>query len=166
MVLSPISVKTPDAGIAREPGGYLVSHERITLEAVSGGKFHQIEQGQALLITERNPDLNFRNPWKFKLLTDKSLVYLVTGANYFIYITPSQKLAGKSFCITGELTYVRPTYISLIQLSGGSYRTAMSGKVDYLVTNKNRNGTKAKKAKALGTKIISELELLELLYRP
>jgi len=165
MVLSAISLQTPDGGISREPGGYMVAVTATSLPDVNG-KFHQVTAGQTLLVTELNPSPNYRNPWKFRLLSDKVVLQTVSTHNFFIYINPSKKLLGKSFCITGELTHVRPTYVSLIRLSGGEFRTAMSGQVDYLVTNKNHHGTKAKKAKSLGTKIITELQLLELLYLP
>lgn len=69
-------------------------------------------------------------------------------------------LAGKSFCITGELSEDRDTVHEWIRSRGGETKTGVSKNLDYLVTNDTSSGSsKNVKAAALGVKIIDEAEL-------
>jgi len=73
-------------------------------------------------------------------------------------------ISGKSFCITGALSMVRSEYESLISIAGGKNVGEVTSKTDYLVTNDQVTMTsKLTKAKKLGTKIISEIDLKKML---
>jgi DNA ligase (NAD+) len=74
----------------------------------------------------------------------------------------SQKLAGKSFVITGSLpTLKRDEAKDLIQSCGGKVTDSVSKKTDYLVVGKDA-GSKLEKAESLGVSQLSEAQLLEL----
>lgn len=69
-------------------------------------------------------------------------------------------LAGKSFCITGELSLGRDSVHDWIRTKGGEVKTSVSKTLDYLVTNDTGTGSsKNKKAANLGVKIINEDDL-------
>lgn len=72
-------------------------------------------------------------------------------------------LAGKSFCITGELSLGRDSVHDWIRSKGGEVKTSVSKTLDYLVTNDTTSGSsKNKKAADLGVKIINEDDLKKL----
>ncbi len=74
-----------------------------------------------------------------------------------------QPFAGKTFVITGTLpTMGRPEMEELISRNGGKVSGSVSKNTSYLVAGENA-GSKLTKAQELGTKIISEEELLALL---
>jgi DNA ligase (NAD+) len=76
----------------------------------------------------------------------------------------NQKLAGKTFVITGTLpTLKRDEAKSLIQKAGGKVTDSVSKKTDYLVVGEDA-GSKLAKAEALGIIQLSEAQLLELLH--
>jgi len=71
-------------------------------------------------------------------------------------------LSGKTFVITGTLpTMDRKEAAALIERHGGRVTGSVSKKTDYLVAGEAA-GSKLAKAQTLGTKILSEEELLEL----
>ncbi|WP_392408660.1 NAD-dependent DNA ligase LigA [Chlorogloeopsis fritschii PCC 9212] len=75
----------------------------------------------------------------------------------------NQKLAGKTFVITGTLpTLKRDEAKALIQKAGGKVTDSVSKKTDYLVVGEEA-GFKLEKAQALGIKQLSEAQLLEIL---
>ncbi|PMB51308.1 DNA ligase (NAD(+)) LigA [Fischerella thermalis CCMEE 5201] len=75
----------------------------------------------------------------------------------------NQKLAGKTFVITGTLpTLKRDEAKALIQKAGGKVTDSVSKKTDYLVVGEDA-GSKLAKAEALGITQLSEAQLLEIL---
>ncbi len=77
--------------------------------------------------------------------------------------TENQKLAGKTFVITGTLpTLKRDEAKALIQKAGGKVTDSVSKKTDYVVVGEDA-GSKLAKAEALGVTQLSEAQLLELL---
>lgn len=69
-------------------------------------------------------------------------------------------LAGKSFVLTGKMPHPRSYYEELIQKAGGTVQSAVNGKTDYLViADVNSTSTKARKARELGTELISPEQL-------
>jgi DNA ligase (NAD+) len=75
----------------------------------------------------------------------------------------NQKLAGKTFVITGTLPSLkRDEAKALIQKAGGKVTESVSKKTDYLVVGEDA-GSKLAKAKALGITQLSEAQLLEIL---
>lgn len=78
----------------------------------------------------------------------------------------SNNLNGKTFCITGSLVYFsnRDEAKEKIENLGGKVSGSVSKKTDYLVCNDDKStSSKMKKAKEFGVKIISEVELAEML---
>ena len=75
----------------------------------------------------------------------------------------NQKLAGKTFVITGTLpTLKRDEAKALIQKAGGKVTDSVSKKTDYLVVGEDA-GSKLEKAQELGINQLSEAQLLEML---
>jgi DNA ligase (NAD+) len=75
-------------------------------------------------------------------------------------------LNGKSFCITGALSRVRSEIEQMIEQLGGTNVSGVTKKTNYLVTNDQTTPTsKLTKAKELGVKIISEMELVDMLTK-
>ena len=72
--------------------------------------------------------------------------------------------AGKIFVLTGKMAHPRSYYVEKIEAAGGKEGSAVNSKTDYLViADVNSTSTKAKKARELGTKLISPEELEEML---
>lgn len=77
--------------------------------------------------------------------------------------TSSQKLAGKTFCITGKLIKFanRNALVNEIKSNGGKVVSSVTAKTQYLITNDKTSGSsKNKAAVKYGTKIISENEFI------
>jgi len=70
-------------------------------------------------------------------------------------------LQDKGFCFTGKLSHPRDWYRSFVSSHGGMFKEAVTGSLDYLVAGEG-GGSKRSKAKALGIKIITEDELMEM----
>ena len=74
------------------------------------------------------------------------------------------RLVGKSFVVTGTLTSMgREEVADQIRSLGGVFQTSVAKDTDYLVVGGKVGSSKIKKAKAYGTQIINEEELLKLL---
>jgi DNA ligase (NAD+) len=74
------------------------------------------------------------------------------------------KLNGLAFIFTGALSKPRNIYENIIIKNGGKISASINKDTTYLVTNDpNSNSSKNQKAKKLGTKIINEEQLLEIL---
>jgi len=70
----------------------------------------------------------------------------------------SNKLAGKTFCVTGTLSRKRNEVSADIESNGGVIKGSVGKDLDYLVAGEDAGG-KEDKAKKLGVKIITEEEL-------
>ena len=74
------------------------------------------------------------------------------------------EFVGKVFVLTGKMEHPRSYYVDKIEAAGGKEGSAVNSKTDYLViADVNSQSSKAKKARELGTKLISPKELEELL---
>ena len=74
------------------------------------------------------------------------------------------KFSGQNFVITGTLTNMgREEAAEKIRAHGGTFQSSVGQDTDYLVVGANVGESKLKKAKALGTKQLSEAEFLKLL---
>ena len=68
-----------------------------------------------------------------------------------------------TFVITGKMDQPRSFYENIIQSAGHKIAGSVSGNTDYLViADTNSTSSKAKKARSLGTKLISPAELEEM----
>ena len=76
----------------------------------------------------------------------------------------SQKLAGKSFCFTGELhSMKRAQAEALVKDNGGSCKSSVTKDLTYLVTNDTTSGSsKNQKAASYGIAIIDEEAFLKM----
>jgi NAD-dependent DNA ligase len=75
----------------------------------------------------------------------------------------SGPLAGALCVLTGTLSRPRSEYAELIEAVGGTVQSAVSSKTRYLVAGANVGAAKTAKARAFGTEVIGEEELLRLL---
>lgn len=72
-------------------------------------------------------------------------------------------LAGVGCVLTGTLSRPRGEYAKLIERAGGTVQGAVTSKTRYLIAGANVGASKTEKARALGTEVIDEARLLELL---
>ena len=72
-------------------------------------------------------------------------------------------LVGAGCVLTGTLSRPRGEYAKLIEAAGGIVQSAVTSKTRYLIAGANVGATKTEKARALGTEVIDEARLLELL---
>jgi DNA ligase (NAD+) len=74
----------------------------------------------------------------------------------------SNKLSGKSFCVTGTLTKGRKEVAADIESNGGIVKGSVGKGLDYLIAGDDA-GSKKEKAEKLGISVISEDEFLDML---
>ena len=73
-------------------------------------------------------------------------------------------MSGKSFVITGTLaTMGRDLAAEKIRALGGTFQSAVAKGTTYLVMGEKAGQSKADKARALGTEVINEEQLLKML---
>jgi NAD-dependent DNA ligase len=127
------------------------SDENLSLKA--GDKFLVVDLGH----DEKNRSV-------MKLLIRSNVVNVPMHLkNLMLFMKPTNKLEGKSFCITGKLYYERKFYESLIEINGGSYKNSMNSNINFLLTNGSHQTTKIEKAKNAGSLILSEQKFWELI---
>ena len=80
-------------------------------------------------------------------------------------VKTSGPLVGAGCVLTGSLSRPREEYAKMIIEAGGIVQSAVTKKTRYLIAGANVGATKTEKAKALGTEVIDEARLLELLGR-
>lgn len=78
-------------------------------------------------------------------------------------IAISGPLVGVGCVLTGSLSRPRSEYAKMIELAGGIVQGAVTSKTKYLIAGANVGETKTRKARDLGTEVIDETRLLELL---
>jgi DNA ligase (NAD+) len=107
----------------------------------------------------------------FRIPSNQTLIEKLQAAGLEFSVSESsqaagdrnQKLAGKTFVITGTLpTLKRDEAKTLIQKAGGKVAESVSKKTDYVVVGEEA-GSKLTKAEALGISLLSEEQLLEML---
>ena len=72
-------------------------------------------------------------------------------------------LVGMGCVLTGSLSRPRTEWAKLIELAGGIVQSSVTSKTRYLIAGANVGAAKTEKAKALGTEVIDEARLKELL---
>ncbi len=94
----------------------------------------------------------------------EEMLALVNGGIITIEEAGGGKLAGKSFCFTGELSMKRADAEKLVKDNGGSIKSSVTKDLSYLVTNDTGSGSsKNVKAAKLGIPVIDEKAFMELL---
>lgn len=79
----------------------------------------------------------------------------------------SGPLSGKTFCITGGLVSgKREEVAARIEKAGGTFKSAVTKKTEYLVVGEGGGANKAEAARKNGTKILSEEQLYEMIGIP
>lgn len=78
-------------------------------------------------------------------------------------VRTSGPLVGAGCVLTGTLSRPRGEYAKLIELAGGIIQSAVTSKTKYLIAGANVGATKTEKARKLGTEVIDEARLKELL---
>ncbi|WP_041103139.1 NAD-dependent DNA ligase LigA [Mycoplasmopsis californica] len=76
--------------------------------------------------------------------------------------TKSNIFAGKTFVITGTLSYAREHFVAIIEANGGNVSSSVSKKTSYLLAGEHA-GSKLDKAKSLNIQILNENEFNNLL---
>ncbi len=77
--------------------------------------------------------------------------------------TAGGSLSGLGCVLTGTLSRPRGEYAAMIEAAGGIVQSAVTSKTRYLIAGDNVGATKINKARSLGTEVIDEARLLELL---
>jgi DNA ligase (NAD+) len=72
-------------------------------------------------------------------------------------------LVGAGCVLTGALSRPRGEYAEMIKLAGGIVQSSVTSKTRYLIAGANTGAAKTSKARELGTEVIDEAKLLELL---
>ena len=72
-------------------------------------------------------------------------------------------LVGAGCVLTGTLSRPRGEYAELIRLAGGNVQGSVTSKTRYLIAGANTGAAKTSKARKLGTEVIDEARLVELL---
>ena len=75
----------------------------------------------------------------------------------------SGPLSGAGCVLTGSLSRPRQEYAALIEKAGGIVQSSVTSKTKYLIAGENVGATKTEKAKKLGTIVIDEARLIEML---
>ena len=78
-------------------------------------------------------------------------------------VKTSGPLVGAGCVLTGTLSHPRGEYAKMIEQAGGIVQSAVTSKTRYLIAGENVGATKIEKARALGTEVIDEARLVELL---
>jgi len=78
-------------------------------------------------------------------------------------VSSGGRLAGKSFCFTGEMSQPRSFFQGLVTKHGGKNDPTVTKTTTYLVCNENKGSSKSRKAEQCGVKIINEQQFLDLL---
>ena len=158
MVKMPLQQRVPEVGcFAIANCSFIVDDEHF--------KCHEIPAGTAVLVVEvYGMATKFGQKYGIKVIHDEK-AYCVPRSTMvnFLYCRPGTSLTGKSFCITGDLTFIRPMYATLIRLSGGEYKSGVSNSLDYLITNETYLSTKMRKAKQLGVTVINEDQFMSMI---
>jgi len=158
MVKLPPQLRTPEVGcFAIANCSFSVDDEHF--------KYHEMPAGTAVLVVEVcGTTTRLGQKYGIKVVHDEKAYYVPRSIMMnFLYCKPGAALAGKSFCITGDLTFIRPMYATLIRLSAGEYKSGVSGNLNYLITNATVLSTKMRKAKQIGVTIINEDQFMSML---
>lgn len=88
-------------------------------------------------------------------------------ADIILVMEDTKSLNGRSFSITGHLGRKREDIVQIIEAAGGRFDKSPNWSTGYLITNLDwtaqESSSKLKKAKANGTRIISEKQFYDML---
>ena len=78
-------------------------------------------------------------------------------------LSDNAPLAGMNFVLTGKLSRSRSDFAAEIEAAGGKVQESVTKTTNYLVAGDNTGATKINKAEKIGTKVINEETLVEML---
>ena len=155
------------------PGRYAIAlkvYSCLKTDSPKRFQYYNFTTGEHSLILENSivKNTGYNNINAVKLLTPEGFVYIHVAnlKNQFIAVGPSQKLAGKTFCMTGEhVHFSRAVVEKLIQIHGGEVKSAITNGLSYLLQGSavNKGGSKLAKAQKLGIPVIHEDDLYNLI---
>jgi len=157
------------------PGSYvLATRPFFCVDYESSGratKNYTFATGDHHLILENNMIsgrviYNQKNSLKILTLEGIANVHASDAKSHFISVQPSTKLAGKSFCMTGEHAHLsRAVLDKIIIMHGGEPKPAVTKGLSYLLQGSaiNKGGSKLAKAQKLGIPVIHEAEFYKLI---
>lgn len=97
---------------------------------------------------------------------DEICVTIETGRFHFKRPVEMDALFGLSFCFTGTMEYNRDDLERTVRTFGGTVKSGVSAKLDYLVqADENSTSTKSKKARQLGVNIITPEQFIAILTK-
>lgn len=136
-------------------------------------KHHNFVTGDHNLILENNMIIgsgprNYNQRNSLKILTPDGIanIHVSDVKTCFISVQPSTKLAGKSFCMTGEHAHLSRAVINkIIFMHGGEPKSTVTKGLSYLLQGSaiNKGGSKLAKAQKLGIPVIHEIDLYKLI---
>ena len=98
------------------------------------------------------------------LKANKNRIKDILSAGVTIKPKPKGKLTGKSFCFTGASTLPRAKLHKMVEENGGDVKKSVGRGLDYLVSaDSDSTSSKAQAAKKLGTKLITEVEFMNMI---
>lgn len=151
--------------------GKILADKYTSIECLENGCRYAYEEGVSSIVKERLLKINGIGEVTAEAILSQEFWEAVDALREYVDIAPYEKpepvtgdYAGKVFVLTGKMDHPRSYYVDLIEKAGGKEGSAVNSKTDYLViADVNSQSTKAKKARELGTKLISPEELEELL---
>lgn len=105
----------------------------------------------------------FASPYGKSFLAKLKELGIEPKAEKKIAVASEGPLVGKGCVLTGTLSMPRGKYAALIEAAGGIVQSAVTSKTDFLIAGENTGANKTNKAKALGTMVIDETKLREML---
>lgn len=135
--------------------------ENVILNDTKKGKEHKIlqikvEAAKAVLAF-------FDGEYGLKVLERLNALGINPKSSEKEVVKTTGPLVGMGCVLTGSLSRPRTEWAKLIELAGGIVQSSVTSKTRYLIAGANVGAAKTEKAKALGTEVIDELRLKELL---
>lgn len=147
--------------------GKILADEYTSIECLENWCRYACEEGASSIVKEKLLKINGIGEVTAEAILSQEFWEAVDALREYVDIAPYEKsepitgdYAGKVFVLTGKMVHPRSYYVDLIEKAGGKEGSAVNSKTDYLViADVNSQSSKAKKARELGTKLISPEEL-------
>ncbi len=147
-----------------------------TFKTPVAGKFAICTLGEDETLWEKNRDIyretcmiidvkhNEYDRVKIDIICNEEITHIKSNdMDNWLFFAVSNKLANKNIAITGLTIFPRTTYKRIIEISGGTYKTSVGKKTNYLINSSSAESTKIKRAKQQGVQLISELDFFKMI---